>query len=122
MSSFSFVYWDEFVCMSDGPEGKPDLQPMRREEYEGEAVILTCFNPSDDGNPNCDMYTWSRVEGNPGDLPNTQVYTFTMDESHAGNYTCTCGNMYNVSEVSNTAEVILLTREPPPPSCKYNTQ
>ena len=112
-----------FYNSSDGPTGKPDLRPSEVKQYADRDVTLTCNNPTDAGNPNCDVYTWNKLEGTSENLPNTQEYTFTMDESRAGNYTCTCGNMYNKSEVSTIAEVILLATKPPPPSsslCKYS--
>ena len=89
------------------------MQPAKSERYEEEVVTLRCNNPADDGNPSCNVYTWIRKEGDPGDLPNTNTYTFTMDESHDGNYTCTCKNDYDTSDVSNTAEVIFLAGTPP---------
>ena len=73
-------------------------------------MVLTCNNPDEDGNPDCDIYTWNRIEGSDGiSLPTYKTLEFKMDESRAGNYTCTCGNNYNTSAVSNVAEVIILT-------------
>ena len=108
-----------FYFYSDGPIGKPDLQPPKQVKYQDEIVVLTCNNPTDDGNPNCDLYTWNKLEGNPGDLHTTKIYTFTMNESHAGNYTCRCANQYDTSDVSNTAEVTFVYGSPSTsPSCK----
>ena len=98
---------------SDGPTGRPVLQLAKSELYVGEIVVLTCNSPSDDGNPDCNVYTWTRLEGNHGYFSNTNTYKFTMNEFHAGNYTCKCGNQYNTSDVSNTVEVIFLYGSPP---------
>ena len=72
-------------------------------------VVLLCNNPDDDGNPDCDLYTWDRVEGSDGNpLPTSKSLEFIMDEYWAGNYTCTCGNAFGTSDVSAEAEVIFL--------------
>ena len=78
-------------------------------KYVGEVVVLTCNKPVDDGNPDCYIYTWNRIEGSDGiPLPTSNTMVFVMDESRAGNYTCTCGNGYGTSNVSNAAEVMIL--------------
>ena len=46
-----------FICIlfsSDGPTDKPNLQPVTTKIYTGKIVTLTCNNPYDDGNPDCD--------------------------------------------------------------------
>ena len=68
-----------------------------------------CSNPVQDGKPHCDVYRWTRLEGDPGDLPNTKIYKFTMNESYAGNYTCTCRNQFGTSGVSNTVYIHIPT-------------
>ena len=89
-------------------------------KYVGEIVVLTCKKPVEDGNPDCYIYTWNRIEGNEGiTLPTSNTMVFVMDESRPGNYTCTCGNEYGTSNVSNAAEVIILTGSKPIKPCRY---
>ena len=85
-----------------------------------EKAMLTCDNPHDDGNPDCNIYAWNKLEGNEGTLPNTKTLEFIMEEYLAGNYTCTCANIYGISSVSNVAEVIYLAREAYPATCTWN--
>ena len=74
----------------------------------------------DDGNPDSDIYTWHRLEGSDGiPLPVSKILEFRMKESWEGNYTCTCGNNYSTSGVSNIAEVIFLRVPEPTDSCMY---
>ena len=64
---FPFNYCDKIF--SDSPTGKPNVEPTTSSKHTGEQVVLLCNNPVDDGNPDCDVYTWNRVEGsiqNPG--------------------------------------------------------
>ena len=83
-------------------------------------MVLTCNKPIEDGNPDCYIYTWNRIEGDEGiPLPTSNTMVFVMDEFRAGNYTCTCGNKYGTSNVSNAAEVIILTGSKPINSCRY---
>ena len=104
---------------SDGPTGRPHLEPTTSSKQVEETVALMCNNPVDDGNPDCNIYTWNRVEGNDGiPLPTSNTMVFIMEESRAGNYTCMCGNEFGISDVSNTAEVIFLTRMQPTESGK----
>ena len=98
------------IVFSDAPTGVAYVVPSVTSKYTREIVVLTCNNPEEDGNPGCNIYTWNRIEGSDGTiLPTSNTMVFTMDESWAGNYTCTCGNEYGTSNVSNTAEVIILT-------------
>ena len=97
-----------YFLFSDGPSGKPVAEPTTSSKHEGQEVILTCNNPNDDGNPNCNIYTWNKLEGNQDTIPKTKTLEFIMDEYLAGNYTCTCANIYGISAVSNVAEVIYL--------------
>ena len=98
------------MYISDGPTGRPYLKPIKSYKQTDEKVVLTCNNPIDDGNPDCDIYTWKRIEGSDGILlPVSKILEFRMNESWEGNYTCTCGNNYNTSDVSNIAEVIFLS-------------
>ena len=46
---------------SDGPTGPPHLEPSTSSKHMEENVILICNNPVDDGNPDCDDYTWKRI-------------------------------------------------------------
>ena len=93
----------------DGPSGHPYLEPIKSFKQMEEKVALTCNNPIDNGNPDNDIYTWNRIEGgDPIPLPPSNNLEFRMNESWEGNYTCTCGNNYSTSDVSNIAEVILL--------------
>ena len=104
---FPFNYCDKIF--SDGPTGKPNVEPTTSSKRTGEQVVLLCNNPVDDGNPDCDVYTWNRVEGSDGiPLPVSKTLEFTMNEFRAGNYTCTCANAFGVSDVSAEAEVIFL--------------
>ena len=103
--------------VSDGPIGSPHLEPITSSKHGEESVVLTCNNPDDDGNPDCDIYTWKRIgRSDVIPLPSFQTLEFLMEENRAGNYTCTCGNNYNTSDVSNIAEVIFLIG---PESCRY---
>ena len=93
----------------DGPIGQPNVEPIISSKPEDEKVVLTCNNPVDDGNPDCDIYTWNRVEGSEGiSLPETKILEFKMNNSWAGNYTCTCRNSFGSSITSNAAEVTFL--------------
>ena len=99
-----------YYFLSDGPTGHPNVDPFVISKHAREIVVLTCNNPEEDGNPDCDIYTWNRIEGSDGiPLPTSKILEFKMDESRAGNYTCTCGNNYSTSDISNVAEVIFLT-------------
>ena len=70
--------------ISDGPSGEPNLQPPTTERHSGEKVTLRCINLDNDGNPDCDVYTWNKTEGNGEvSLPQTQTLEFIMDESWA---------------------------------------
>ena len=100
---------DKTYLFSDGPTGEPSVVPTTSSKHTGEIVVLLCNNPDDDGNPDCDVYTWDRVEGNDRNhSPTSKTLEFIMDESRAGNYTCTCGNAFGTSDVSVKAEVIFL--------------
>ena len=96
--------------------------PDSSSKHVGQKVNLTCNNPEEDGNPDCDIYTWNRIEGSDEILlPKSKILTFKMEESRAGNYTCTCGNDYNTSGVSNVAEVIYKTGPAPTAaSCRFS--
>ena len=100
--------------------------PDSSSKHVGQTVNLICNNPEEDGNPDCHIYTWNRIEGSDGiPLPTSKILTFKMEESRAGNYTCTCGNDYNTSFVSNMAEVIFKTGPAPTPtptaaSCRFS--
>ena len=75
-----------------------------------ETVVLTCNNPDDDGNPDCNVYTWNKIEDSDRIVFNeTKTLKFEMEESRAGNYTCTCHNGFGSSTTSNVAEVIFLS-------------
>ena len=106
--------------------GNPNVVPTNVSVHVEENVVLTCNNPEEDGNPDCDNYTWNRIEGSDGlSLPTSQILEFKMEESWAGNYTCTCGNDYNTSGLSNVAEVIFLlgpapTSAPTAASCRFS--
>ena len=78
--------------------------------FEDEKVVLTCNKPTVVGNPPCDTYTWSKLEGNAGTFTQTRTLEFIMEETRAGNYTCMCGNKYGVSDMSNVTEIIALLR------------
>ena len=96
------------------------MDPPLISKYAEEKAILTCINPIDNGNPNCDVYTWNRVEGDDGiPLTTSKTLEFIMEESRAGNYTCTCGNDFGTSDVSNPAEVIFLTVSAHTEPCRY---
>ena len=95
---------------SDGPTGPPHLEPATSSKHMEENVILICNNPVDDGNPDCDDYTWKRIgRSEVIPLPMSKTLEFLMEENRAGNYTCTCRNNYSTSDVSNKAEVIFMT-------------
>ena len=50
-------------------------------KHTGEMVVLTCNNPDDDGNPDCDIYTWN-IEGNDGiPLPTSKTLEFQWRNS-----------------------------------------
>ena len=71
----SLYYCDKIF--SDGPTGKPNVEPTTSSKHTGEQVVLLCNNPVDDGNPDCDGYTRNRVEGNDGiPLPSSQTLEF----------------------------------------------
>ena len=95
---------------SDGPTGKPDVDPLSLSKHAGEQVVLTCVNPIEDGNPDCDIYTWNKIEGiyRIPLFATSKRLEFIMEESWAGNYSCTCANIYGISAASNVAEVIFL--------------
>ena len=98
------------IVLSDAPTGVPSVVPSVTSKYTREIVVLTCNNPEEDGNPDCDIYTWNRIEGSHGSpLSISKTLEFIMNESRAGNYTCTCGNEYGTSGVSYPTEVIILT-------------
>ena len=98
------------IVLSDAPTGVPSVVPSVTSKYTREIVVLTCNNPEEDGNPDCDIYAWNRIEGSHGiPLSISKTLEFIMNESRAGNYTCTCGNEYGTSGVSNPTEVIILT-------------
>ena len=96
------------------------MDPSSLSRHVDEMVVLTCLKPTDDGNPDCDIYTWNRVEGNDGlSFPTSKILRFKMEESRTGNYTCTCGNNYTTSDVSDMAKVIFLAG-PAPTSCRLS--
>ena len=116
-------YGDVYFLFPDGPSGKPDVDPPSLSKHVDEKVILTCVNPTEDGNPDCDIYTWNKIEGiyRIPLFSTSKRLEFIMEESWAGNYSCTCANVYGISAVSDVAEVIFL--EGPVPSatsCRSN--
>ena len=96
------------LLYSDAPSSKPDLQPSKIESFEDEKVLLKCNRPTEAGNPPCDVYSWSKLEGNAGTFTQTRTLEFIMEEYRAGNYTCMCGNKYGVSDMSNVTEITLI--------------
>ena len=40
----------------DGPTGHPNIEPTTLSKHAGEIVVLSCNNPDDDGNPDCDFF------------------------------------------------------------------
>ena len=51
---------------------------MKIERHVGDNVTLTCNSPSNDGNPDCDRYIWTKVDGNIVMLSNLSTLYFTM--------------------------------------------
>ena len=96
------------LLILDAPSRKPYLQPSKIESFEDDKVELTCKRPAEVGNPPCNVYTWSKLEGNAGTFTRRRTLEFMMEEYRAGNYTCMCGNKYGVSEMSNVTEIIFL--------------
>ena len=69
----------------DGPTGQPNVEPITSSKHAEEKVVLTCNNPVDDGNPDCDVYTWNWMEGsNAIHLPTSKTLEFLMDETREG--------------------------------------
>ena len=66
----------------DGPLGQPTVEPTTSSKHAEEKVVLTCNNPVDDGNPDCDVYIWIWMEGSDEiPLPISQTLEFTMNET-----------------------------------------
>ena len=54
--------------------------------------------------------TWDKIEDSDRIAFNeTKTLEFEMEESRAGNYTCTCHNSFGSSSMSNVAQVIYLS-------------
>ena len=116
-------YGGDYCLFPDGPSGKPDVDPQSLSKHAGEQVVLTCVNPTEDGNPDCDIYTWNKIEGiyRIPLFATSKRLEFIMEKSRAGNYTCTCANVYGISAASDVAEVIFLAGPAPSvTSCRCN--
>ena len=107
--SYRAVYY----FFSDGPTGKPNADPLSLSKHADEKALLTCLKPTDDGNPDCHIYIWSKLEENEATLQNSKTLEFIMEESWAGKYSCTCANIYGISAASNVAEEIFLAGPAP---------
>ena len=94
------------ISSTDGPVGKPQINPRNTSKYENEEVTMTCdTRVLDNGNSECREFTWYKNKDRtfPRTFKDNNQLQFIMKDVYEGTYQCRCENGYGESEKSDVA-------------------